>query len=285
MGISLIKNRLLKWSRALWIRATGRGTLPEYIIIGTQKGGTSSLQRYLEGHPLILSPLRKEIHFFDNEYNPNLSGYQSYFPVIRRNENALVGEASPYYLYHPLVPSRVHQALPNVKLIVLLRDPVDRAFSHYRMQRRERHETLSFPEAIAREAERLQDHERTVRKGVLSWEHQHFSYVDRGKYVDQLERWLEFFDPDQIHVECSEDLFSDTQATLNRIFEFLGVGAHTIHNLKVYNRGKSDDRLDAETRHRLQAIFEPFNLRLFDLLGRTFPWSGIERVQAEAISS
>jgi len=131
--------------------------LPDFIIIGVQRGGTTSLYKYMTKHPKIIPALKKEIHFFDNKFGKGLSWYESQFmqnPFFcllkrkRKSEDTITGEASPYYIYHPHVPKRISKILPNVKLIAILRNPIERAFSHYNHEVRLGAEKLSFEDAL-----------------------------------------------------------------------------------------------------------------------------------------
>ncbi len=126
---------------------------PAFVIVGAQRGGTTSLYRYLAAHPGVLPASRKELHYFTNRHDRGPDWYRSQFPPTP--PGTITGESTPYYLFHPHAPRRLHAFAPDVKLIVLLRNPVDRAYSHYQLQVRRRHETLPFEEAIAREEERL----------------------------------------------------------------------------------------------------------------------------------
>ncbi|MBU0638918.1 MAG: sulfotransferase domain-containing protein, partial [Planctomycetes bacterium] len=137
--------------------------MPDLLIIGAQKAGTTSLHRYLCRHPNVLGPWSKEVHYFDIQYDKGTTWYRTHFPSwpykclkdIRRGRRSLAFETSPYYLFHPCVPERVHKLLPNVKLIAILRDPVGRAYSHYHHELRLGYETLPLEEALAKEEERL----------------------------------------------------------------------------------------------------------------------------------
>ena len=162
------------------------GQPPDYIIIGAQKGGTTSLHRYLTRHPDVGVSLRKEIHFFSSSYDQGLDWYLAHFP--EPGEFAVVGEASTSYLSDPEVPERVRRAVPNVKLIALLRNPVDRAYSQYQMNVRKGVETLSFEEAIAQEPVRLRN---APNRSSELWRFS--SYATRGLYAEHLERWLAAF--------------------------------------------------------------------------------------------
>ena len=136
--------------------------LPDFIVIGCQKCATTSLYDYLIQHPNISSATEKEIHFFDSNYNVGITWYRSFFPTVfskqfskLRKEKFVTGEASPMYIFNPIVSKRILSILPNVKLIAILRNPIDRAYSHYNMQVKNGYETLSFEEAIKNEEKRI----------------------------------------------------------------------------------------------------------------------------------
>ncbi|HEV2894458.1 MAG TPA: sulfotransferase, partial [Actinomycetota bacterium] len=164
-GATKLARRAARWSAQAYARPTaGLRLLPDYLIIGAQRAGTTSLHRYLIQHPGVRTTLRtKGVHFFDTAYGRGMSWYASRFPtkltawyVARRHGVELrTGEASPYYLFHPHVPARVAEHLPQVRLIALLRDPVGRAYSHYQHEVARGFETLSFEEAIEAEPARL----------------------------------------------------------------------------------------------------------------------------------
>src|SRR6185295_9772010 len=148
------------------------------------------------------------------------------------------GEATPYYLLHPLVPERVARTLPDIRLIVLLREPVERAYSHYQLMRRERREPLSFPEAIAAEEKRLAGEvERIVADpSYRSRKHRNFSYVTRGLYADQLDHWLEHFPREQLLVLRAEDLLASPAETYAEVLAFLDLQPHSPEDFVKYNR-------------------------------------------------
>jgi hypothetical protein len=255
--------------------------LPDFIIIGAQKAGTTALYSYLVQHPLVTPALRKETHFFDNHFNRGLFWYRAFFPM-RRHQHRLcrifgippiTGEASPYYLFHPLVPRRIQQLLPGVRLIVLLRNPVDRAYSHYHHEVAMGHETLSFEEAIKQEAERLQtEHDRLLTNPAYrSYQHQHHSYLARGMYADQLQPWLELFPAIQLLILRNEDLKQTPSAVFQQVLAFLGLPEQELHAYPEVFKG-SYGQMVPETRARLLGYFAPHNRRLYDLLGRDFDW-------------
>lgn len=200
---------------------SGGGELPDVLIIGAQKAGTTSLFSYLEQHPLVSGSRPKELHYFDKNFAKGERWYRSHFQ--RRRHGELLLEASPYYLFHPLAAERAAGLLPDAKLIVLLREPVARAHSHYQHEVDRGFETLSFEEAIACERRRLGDSESRLARGELvqSFEHQHFSYLSRGLYADQIERWLAHYPRDAFLFLKAEDMFASAQTAFDRACSFL----------------------------------------------------------------
>jgi Sulfotransferase domain len=249
----------------------GRRKLPDFLIVGAQKAGTTSLHAYLCEHDLVSAPSTKEVHFFDHAYARGLGWYRAHFE--RSQEGRVTGESTPYYLFHPGVPSRVASDMPDCRLIVLLRDPIDRAYSHHHHETVLGFEDLSFEEALASEADRLAGEEQRIlaEPGYRSFAHQHYSYRARGRYAEQLERWLEFFDRDQILVLAAEDLFAEPGETVSRVQEFIGLPPSRPRDLTAKN-ARSYAPISATARARLQEEFAPHNARLYELLGRDFGW-------------
>jgi Sulfotransferase domain len=266
---------MLRRARRLWCVGTSflrRG--PDFVIIGAQRGGTTSLYSYLLGHPLIEGPRAKELHYFDLEFSRGRRRYLANFPVAARSRHLTLGEATPYYLFHPHVPARLAQELPNARLIALLRDPVDRALSHYHHEVRLGVETLPLLEALDREDERLRGEEARMAAdpGYRSVAHQHFSYVARGRYADQLDRWWRHVPPERLLVLRSEDLFTRPHALYDEVLEFLGLPAYTPTAFPTENGGVYA-AADATVRRQLAEAFASHTERLESLLGRSFGWT------------
>jgi hypothetical protein len=245
--------------------------LPDAVILGAKKSGTTSLHNYLVQHPGVIEPLRKEVHYFDVNLERGERWYRAHFG--REGEPGLNLDSSPYYLFHPAVPQRLHALLPQARLIVLLRDPVRRAYSHYWHERDKGRETLSFEGAIAAEAGRLGDAEQRLADGTLerSREHQHFSYLARGRYAEQLERWFAVFPQGQFLVLSFEDLAREPLAVLNRTLDFLGLPRAASVSLEARNTRSYPSLADA-TAALLREYFAPHNQRLEALLGRSMRW-------------
>jgi hypothetical protein len=248
--------------------------LPAFLILGVQRGGTTSLYDYLTNHPRIVRAKRKEVHFFDLFYERGIDWYRSQFPwTLRLRRGAITGDASPYYLFHPAVPQRVAEHLPDVKLIVLLRDPVDRAFSHYQLARRRGWESLSFAEAIRAEPERLAgEAEKLFDPAYVSFNHQNLSYVARGVYIDQILAWTKHFPVERFLFMQSEDLYRDPRATFHRTLDFLGMPAIELLTYAHRNLGGYEEAIEPEVRSQLQAFYRPHNERLYDFLGVDLGW-------------
>lgn len=241
----------------------GLGAVPDAIIIGAQKCGTSSLFHYLEQHPDLGSARTKEVHYFDLHFDRGPYWYRGQF---RRRPGEVVVEASPYYLFHPAVPKRAAALLPAAKLIVMMREPVARAYSHYQHARAKGHEQLSFEEAIAAERERIGDsHEALAREQIRrSHAHQYYSYVGRGFYAEQIARWQKHYTPERFLFLRAEDLFAAPQETFDRTCAFLGLPSMALPDASARN-ARTYDGMQPETRAKLARLYEEPNERLAEL--------------------
>jgi hypothetical protein len=241
------------------------GLLPHYLILGAQKAGTSSLYRYIGESPAVELPVRKEIHYFDVQHDRGAEWYRSQFPPARPGaENAAVtGEGSPYYLFHPLAPGRVRDLLPDVRLLVLVRDPVRRAVSNYHHEVRAGRETLPLEAALDAEPERLAgEAERLVAEpGYASYNHRHYAY--------QAAAWRAVFPAEQLLVIQSERLFEDPDREMQRVFEFLELPAAPP---TPFRGGRAYPRPPTAVQERLATHFAPHNARLYELLGEDLGW-------------
>ena len=246
--------------------------LPDFLVIGAQKAGTTALYAYLRWHPGITGPSWKEVSFFDRHWWRGEAWYRGQFPL--RAGERLVGEASPSYLFHPLAPERARSLVPDAKLVALLRNPVDRAYSQYQHEVALGREPLSFEDALAAEddrvageVERLIEDPRAFSRGW--WDH---TYAARGRYAEQLERWLAVFPREQLLVVPTEELGEKPAETYAAILAFLGAGPYELPSYpRVFDRDYEPMR--PETRAALAATFAEPNRRLEALLGRTFGWS------------
>jgi hypothetical protein len=214
-------------------------------------------------------PHRKEIHFFDLQFWRRNEWYLKHFASPDSTANArhaLTGEATPYYLFHPDVPSRCYSLLPNVRLIVLVRNPVDRAYSHYLHSVKTGHESLTFEAALDAEPTRMREATPFLEAGLnrASQGHRLYSYLNRGLYADQLERWIQLFPLEQILLICSEDLFQDPAIQCSKILSFLGVPKMLL--AFPSRSGEPYAPMPDPIRGRLVQFFKPHNARLYHYL-------------------
>lgn len=257
-----------------WTSAFRR--LPDFLIIGAQKAGTSSLYAYLCAHPAVAPALAKEIHYFDYNYARGESWYRAHFPGIweqwRKGYRA-TGEASPYYLFYPHAPRRAAALVPAARLIALLRNPADRAYSHYQHQVRLGLEPCTFEEALEQEAARLAgEYEKLIWDDTYySFNYQNYSYRARGMYAGQLARWLSFFPREQLLVLPSDELYHSPARSLKRVLDFLGLPPWEPDFFRVENEGQYAPP-DAATRRALGKWFAPHNATLYDMLHQDFGW-------------
>jgi hypothetical protein len=265
-----------------WRAATRGGrTLPDFLVLSAGRCGSTSLHASLCAHPQVLPPAHKEVHFFDRNYLKGIEFYRRLFPLeVHRRMQArrvgdpvLSGEATTYYLLHPAVPGRAYAAIPDAKLVAILRDPIDRAYSHYQLSVRYGFEDLSFEEALDAEPERLAGaEERLLADPAFDHEaHRVNSYVARGMYLDQLLRWERLYGPDRLLFVRSEDYFAEPERILRRVTDFLGLRPHP-GPLPAPRNVASYDTMKPETRGRLQAVFAEPNRRLEEHLGRELHW-------------
>lgn len=254
--------------------------LPTFLVIGAQRAGTSTLFYHLCRHPQIGRPVKKEVHFFDHRYWRGVDWYRSFFPTsaaqqrARRRGDKLVGaEATPYYLFHPAVPARVAETIPDVLLIAILRNPVDRAYSHYQRTLERNAEPLAFEDALAAEEGRLAG----VAKRLLSepryrsFHHRYHAYFSRGLYADQLERWFSHFSRQHFLVLRSEDFFTQPAEVYARTLAFVGLDPFDPGSYEARN-ALSYDPLAPRLRARLEERFAEPNERLARLLGEELWW-------------
>ena len=272
----------IRTAQRSWSRATARlRILPHFLIIGAQRCGTTSLYQYLADHPSVGAPmLGKGAHFFDTHYGEGEAWYRAHFPtrayqraLERLGRPLLTGEGSPYYVFHPHVPARVEAMLPHVRLVAMLRDPVARAHSHYWHEVARGFEELPFEEALDREPERLGPELERMQADPLynSFEHQHHSYVSRGLYADQLERWFALFPRAQILVLSSSAFFADPDAQYRRVLDFLGLRPVSLRKYETFNPRTYRPMAEA-TERRLTDYFAEPNRRLYELLDEDFGW-------------
>jgi hypothetical protein len=266
----------------------GRRLLPTFLLIGAKRSGTTSLWNWLLAHPGVmpLFPAVQQIkspHYFDINWTKGERWYRSHFATeraFRRTEQVLgrppaVGEASPYYVFHPAAPERVAATAPEAKLILLLRDPVRRAHSNFWERRGSGAEPISsFAEALDAEPERLRGEEERLLSdpGYYSFHHDNHSYLARGRYLEQIERWFRHFPREQLLIERAEDLFGDPGSTCRRVEEFLGL-PHAPEVVLKHHHKLPAPALEEDVREELARYFQPHNEALYATLDVDFGWT------------
>jgi hypothetical protein len=254
--------------------------LPDFIIIGAQKCGTSSLRYYLSQHPQLKTPLFKtEIHYFasfdsadEERYSLGESWYRAHFPLKREiTGNTRVFETTPYYLFFPPAPERISSLIPNVKLIAILRNPTDRAISHYFMEWRNDSEPLPMLQAFEQEEARLDYSIKNQEYNNL--EFKDHSYKSRGRYAEQLLRYQNYFQKEQILVLSSEEFFNAPYQTLKTVYNFVDVDVdYKISDITPWNLGKKKGEVPPGVREYLNSYYKPYNEALYQMTKRDFGW-------------
>lgn len=271
--------------RSYGVATASKRRPPELIVIGAKRGGTTSLWKYLDSHPGILAtfPRAEQIkgtYFFDEEWARGERWYRSHFPTdhVRAKAAARLGydpiafEASPYYLFHPQAPARAHQVAPGALIVALLRDPVERAFSHYK-ERSNHTETLTFAEALAAEEERTAGEEARLLRDptAISPAHRHQTYVAQSRYAPMLDRWFGAYGRDNVLVTEAEDFYADPQALCDEITTRVGLPRHDLGSPEPFNSEPSAD-MDPEVRAQLRASLDDDIEAVEAMLGRPMPW-------------
>lgn len=282
---------LLKYCGARFREATVTlRLLPDFLVIGAQRAGTSTLYEYLVRHPCIGGASRKEVGYFDRRYHRGARWYRAQFPTRFQKKKALAcggvfltGEASPSYLLNRDVPARVTAALPDIRLIAILRDPIDRAYSGYQREVRKGRETRPFADAVRAELpDPLRDWKDNLAGRPLE-DFYHRSYLARGLYAQQLEHWMTFYPRERFLLLSSEEFFKDALTVLNRTCDFLKLPpwpdqsfrASVLPNVSRWLRRKYSYQyppLEPALRRELAGFFLPHNERLYAIAGKDFGW-------------
>jgi hypothetical protein len=253
--------------RNAWVRTrvharavgTQRHPLPDFVIVGAQRSGTTTLYHYLAQHPQVRAPLRKEIQFLSLDWERGIPWYRRHFPLVEPGQQTF--EASPYYLFHPAVPVRAAAALPDARFIALVREPVARTVSHYQHNKATGVERMTIERALDLEPARLAG-------DPDGRNHRLFSYVGRGLYAEQISRWRAAVG-DRLLVLLSEDFFDAPRRTFAQVLGFLGLEAWQPASFSVHGPRRSPaEPIPEGFRRRLQERFAAPNRELTELLGR-----------------
>lgn len=271
-------------SRSVGRLTAGARMLPSFLICGGQRCGTTSLYRALAAHPAVLKAvLHKGVHYFDTSYHRGMAWYQGHFP-LRRNAARLADhlghpvqtfESSPYYLYHPHAGARIARDLPRAKLIVLVRNPVERAYSQHAHELARGFETeVDLARALQLEPARLQgQHERLlIDQHAYSFAHQHHAYRARGEYAIYLNQLAQQVGRDRILVIESELFFADPKPAYDAVLDFLGLPELGYPDFEQHNARPRGAPMDSGLRAELTAHYAPHDLALAGWLGRKPSW-------------
>jgi Sulfotransferase domain len=281
------------WRRRAWLVArwglvtAGRPTrrarmLPGFLIMGAERCGTTSMFHVLRQHPAAFSGTlpRKEVHYFDHKYDLGLGWYQCHYPLVARARLAAGGagnpvafEATPNYMFHPLAPERIRRDLPGVKLLVMVRDPVERAYSAHAHQMGFGFETEPFERALELEEARVQGEAERIAAdpGYYSFSHCHHTYRARGQYADQLEKLEGLFGRDRIYVVDCGDFFASPGPVYDQVLDFLGLPHRGRPDFTPQN-ARPRSAMPATARAALEEHFRPHDERLAAWLGSEPSW-------------
>ena len=271
------KSALRGASNAFGRRTSFLRRLPDFLIIGAQRCGTTSLFRYLAQHPTVAPPLfNKGLHYFDTNFTSGLSWYRGQFPLKRPAilPPRVTGEASPYYLFHPCAARRIASALPDVKLIVMLRDPRERAFSAYKQEVGRGFENLSFEAALHAEVGRLQGEVEKLEAdpSYNSFHHQHHAYVGRGRYAEQLSAYFTHVPRERVLILESEQFFAEPVPAWDQVLDFLALESWRPSAFDKHN-ARPSEAMSQEAAAYLDARFEAPDEALERLLAHPVAWT------------
>lgn len=263
--------------------------LPEFVIAGEAKCGTTSLYRYILEHPDVLPCDRKEPKTFI-EHRQSLFYCRSHYPLLLQKYLAgavsgrlpITGEATAEYLSSPNVPRDIATVLPGIKVIIMLRNPVERAYSDYCMFSNRGRAQYSFEDIVSRSIEWLCDPSlNDLVEAALHLERFYLRFVARGIYIRNVERWMNWFPEEQILILKSEEFFQNTYEVINQVFEFLGLDPFTIPRTDIKRKGEYLTNMSEETRRKLDEFYAPYNEKLYQLLGVNMGW-GEEAVEPQS---
>lgn len=257
--------------------------LPDFLIIGFVKCGTTSLYEYLLQHPSVYPPIGKEIDYFDRLYHRGLNWYKTGFPFkfqkfFQKNcfgKNFVTGEATPRYIESPHALYRIKKIIPNAKFIVLLRNPIDRAYSHYNQNFSNGYEYLSFEEAIKQEKARIAGRYEKMKKypNYYSWDYDLFGYLEHGIYFDKLKRWFDIFPKEQFLIIENEEFLKHPSQVYHHVLDFLNLPKWEPDEYVLFKKREyKKSTLEPIIRKKLVEYFKPFNEKLYNLLGINFNW-------------
>ena len=241
---------------------------PNFIIAGASKSGTSSIYYYLGRHPQVLLSHKKEIDFYWKNYQRGIDWYLAHFPTITDNPDFITGEATPNYIRFPKVAQRIKATFPQTKIIILLRNPADRAISWHYHKYNSGLTNEDLATAIATERERLTTVSETeiINTGFYNPDN-----IMSGLYIYKIKAWMETLGREQFLILKSEDFYEDPGKNMANVFDFLGLPNCPLEKYPQVNAGSYSD-IDASLRQTLVEYFAPYNQQLEEYLGMKFDW-------------
>ncbi len=256
--------------------------LPDFYILGAQKSGTTALFDYLTRHPNI--PLTiKDIRFFDKYYDKGLDWYRLHFPlkILKftsqkiNTKQFMIGEATERYLEYPHAPKRIKKITPNAKFLIILRNPIERTYSHYNFNVMRNKENRSFEDAIFHEFERIKNEFKKMQmdENYYSDEYFRYAYLDRSIYVEKLKKWLEIFPRDQFFIIENEELSQNTSKVYVEVLKFLNLPKFELNEYKkIFTSKYKQPKIEQKVRDKLIEFFNPYNEELYKILGVNYDW-------------
>lgn len=242
-------------------------SLPSGLIVGAMKSGTTSLYKNLTKYPSIHGPTKKEVHFFGENYKKGVNWYKAHFPMKEKVSGGEVIEATPKYIFSKGVPKQIKEVVPKAKIIMILRNPVNRAISHYMHEVRAGREKRPMKKAIKENMKRVKK-EKKVSKDVLS----HFSYLERGEYFRQIKRYINWFTKEKMKIVKSERMFREKSNVTKEVAEFLTGRRMDKVDCEKHNAGDYNDSKYDEVKRMLREYYIDKNRNLYDLIGRDLEW-------------
>lgn len=255
--------------RANTVVLAGHYTKPSFIVIGVQRAGTTALHTYLGFHPQLVPSVRKEVHFFNRHYDRGVRWYHSMFPrPDQLGAGQITFETTPAYIYEPNVAERIHEYNPNLKLILILRNPIERAYSAWNRLDWPRYGYTSFNDVVRDGLAKIeQEQQYYAPKGQPT-------YLQRGLYRMQIERYLALFPREQLLILENGEMRRDTPGTMRKITQYVGLSDYAWESENFAPEGQtvSSAPMNPETRERLVEFYRPYNQQLYELLGVDYGW-------------
>lgn len=269
------------WALGRWGMLTARWRMiPDIVIVGAQRSGTTTLFRLLSEHPQVIRPTTsKGVAYFDLNYDRGFTWYRGHFPLLltarlrSRGRTMMTFESSGYYMFHPLAARRIASDLPHARIVVMLRDPVDRAHSAHKHEFRRGFEDEPFEQAIAMEKSRVEGEAELLASNppYRSFEHQHHAYVGRSEYAGQVRRLIDEAGADRVHVIDAERFFRDPSLEFAKLCDWLGLARGPATEVEAWNAAPRQAMSD-QLREDLRRHFAPHNADLTMVLQQLPSW-------------